>query len=233
MSNGLNLGSIVNIASLAAGFVTGGATWVALAQQLFQSVATQAFSQALSQIGINGPLAETLTSAFSLGVGGGGNSSQASLPQQLVETLRDASNHDESGRFTGDLDRAQNDLADTFKEILDRRLQNDREEATSSGSGKKSLQGGGAESWLVAIAKALGTKAGEIAKEMTAISQEISGLDVSKGAGKDAQQENALKMNQLSTELQGQSQMYKILTDSISTTLKSIGDGMSGLSRRQ
>ena len=230
MSNGLNLGSIVNIASLAAGFVTGGATWVALAQQLFQNVATQAFSQALSQIGISGPLAETLTSAFSAGIGGG---SSSSLPSQVVDTLRDAANHDDSGRFTGDLDRAQNDLADTFKEMLDRRLSNDREEATSSASGKKSLQGGGAESWLVAIAKALGTKAGEIAKEMTSISQEISGLDVSKGAGKEAQQENALKMNQLSTELQGQSQMYKILTDSISTTLKSIGDGMSGLSRRQ
>jgi archaellum component FlaC len=82
------------------------------------------------------------------------------------------------------------------------------------------------------MSKALGKKLGEVAKRMTELSNEMNDLNVTSG-NKDQQAQNAEKMNQLNAELQGQSRLYKILSDSVSTVLKSIGDGMDNLSRKQ
>ncbi|MDR6993155.1 hypothetical protein [Luteimonas sp. 3794] len=87
--------------------------------------------------------------------------------------------------------------------------------------------GGGGESWLVAMAKALGTMLGEKAGNMVQTSKEME-----KYSGSDSK-EDAQKFSELQTKFQAESQMFSMLSNTISTALKSIGEGLTANARKQ
>ncbi|MGY6518276.1 MAG: hypothetical protein ACXIUZ_06135 [Lysobacteraceae bacterium] len=228
--------SLVNVATIGSALFTGGASL--FASQALSQVATRAFAQAAAQFA-GQAAGQFATQAFAQAFQGaiqqvfGQPANGAS--QDLLDQVFDAANHQgPDGRFSGDLDRAQNNMQNAMRELIQHMVDTNRENASGRAreAGGQGGAQGGSNSWLVAIARALGEQAGQIAAQMTKIANEISSLDVSGGSSRQ-QQSAALRMNQLNAELQGQSQMYKILSDSISTALKSIGDGMSGVARRQ
>jgi hypothetical protein len=211
MSNGLNFNSILNVGMFAAGFFTGGATWAALGQQLLSQVATQAFSSALDQLGVGGPLKDLALNAFSEGAAGSADGAGI-FDQELLDTVRNAANHQGAdGQYTGELDRAQQDLAKDITQFL------------AESYGRKDAEGsGGSDSWLVAMAKAMGRMAGDKAQKMKDLSTKLEGLD-----------QDAKEYNETLFELQGSSQEYNLMTSAFSQVIKSVGEGLAQLARKQ
>ena len=88
-------------------------------------------------------------------------------------------------------------------------------------SGKK------AGSWLEALARALGEAAGEKAGKMVDLSNQISGLSG------DSSPEAAKQMTALNSELSGVSKIFSLMQETLNTTVKSIGEGLSTVARKQ
>jgi phage-related protein len=84
---------------------------------------------------------------------------------------------------------------------------------------------GGSDSWLVAIAKAMGKVAGQHAKRIAELSQKLETLN-----GKDpSQADQAMKVN---NELQGETQMLNLLQTAFSNALKTIGEATATMARK-
>jgi hypothetical protein len=115
------------------------------------------------------------------------------------------------------------------KDLVDKVKEDMGDRAKGKGSGSSSGAGGkkAAGSWLEAIARALGEVAGEKAAKMVDLSNQIS-----EKAG-DSSPESAKEMTALNAELSGTSQMFKTLQETMNTTVKSIGEGLSTVARKQ
>ena len=132
----------------------------------------------------------------------------------------------------------QKQMDDLVKQLVDNirtQLGEESKDATSEATGGGKADGkrsGG--SWLQAIAKAMGEVLGQKAGEMVKLSDKISSLaQEGKGLEGDAKADNAADMTAAQTELQGVSQEYKLLTETISTVLKGIGEALSTMGRKQ
>jgi hypothetical protein len=119
--------------------------------------------------------------------------------------------------FAQDFGKSVKDFAQS---IMD--LGNDRDCEGAKGGGKGGKSAG---SWLVAIAKAMGAAAGEHAKKLVDLSQQI---EQKSGASGDA----AKEVTGLQAEFQAESQMFSMLQSSFSNAIKSIGEGMSQMARK-
>ena len=80
----------------------------------------------------------------------------------------------------------------------------------------------------MAIAKALGEVLGKKAAKMVELSEKISEA----GAGDDKQQA-ALDSQKYNAEFQATNQEFQILSTAFNTAMKSIGEGMSAMARKQ
>jgi hypothetical protein len=127
-------------------------------------------------------------------------------------------------------------VQDLMKGIIDR-VKEEMSPNKPGGAGKK---GGGGGSWLEAIAKALGAAAGEKAAKMVELSNKISDLSAeganitgTDDAAKKAQADNAAKMTEANAELSGVSKMFSLMQETLNTTVKSIGEGLSTVARKQ
>lgn len=84
--------------------------------------------------------------------------------------------------------------------------------------------GGGSKSWLVMIARALGKKLGEIAEKMVDLANSLERL-----TGEDDAQEFMI----VNAELQAQAQMFNVESTTLATVVKSVGEGMAAIARKQ
>lgn len=92
--------------------------------------------------------------------------------------------------------------------------------------------GAGTGGWLQAIAKAMGKTLGDKASQMVKLSSELQGLTGKTGnATKDA--ENAAKFNEKTTEFQATGQEYSLLNSVFTNAIKSIGEAISTMARKQ
>jgi len=91
-------------------------------------------------------------------------------------------------------------------------------------------KGGTGGGWLQAIAKAMGRTLGEKASEMVALSKEMSSLQ---GNGSSSDSQNAQQFNMDMTQFQATSQEYSILQNTFSTAIKSLGEALSSMARKQ
>ena len=85
--------------------------------------------------------------------------------------------------------------------------------------------GGGGGSWLEAIAEAMGNALGQMAQKLV---DESSSLQSMAGNQNDAQQFQATM-----AKFQADAQMFSMLSNAFSTSIKSIGDGMTTMASKQ
>lgn len=92
-----------------------------------------------------------------------------------------------------------------------------------NGADEYRTRGGGVGNWLVAIARNMGEAAGRLAQKMVNLADQLQGL-----TGKD----DAQKFNAVAAELQGYSQMFNIMSQTESTVVKGLGEGMATAVRK-
>ncbi|MDO5624122.1 MAG: hypothetical protein Q4G71_05490 [Pseudomonadota bacterium] len=153
----------------------------------------------------------------------------------------------------GDADKTIQEMAQKIVDIVTKRLNEGVKGAGGEGGEGEAAAGSGrkktAGSWLMLIAQAMGEVLGEKAAKMVELSQEVSAAAKEQKAAaqemKDAKTEDqkkdagasdkkaAARMTEAQTELQGVSQEYKLLTETISTVIKGIGESLSTMGRKQ
>ncbi len=93
--------------------------------------------------------------------------------------------------------------------------------------------GGAKKGWLHAIAQAMGDAQGKLAARMVGLSQTLSNL-AGPASGKGPGAEQAAKEFQVAmTDFQATSQLFSMTSNASSTALKSIGEGMTAVARKQ
>jgi len=91
--------------------------------------------------------------------------------------------------------------------------------------GAHGAAGGGGGSWLEAIAEAMGNALGQMAQKLV---DESNSLQSMAGNQNDAQQFQATM-----ARFQADAQMFSMLSNAFSTSIKSIGDGMTTMASKQ
>jgi len=108
-------------------------------------------------------------------------------------------------------------LSDSLTSIMDQAMLDETAGGAEGGSGS-------GRNWLVALAKALGAQAGEHLENMIDLGDKIGGVN---------SQESPELFAEMQAEMQGNAQMYKISSEGLSTALKSAGEALSALARKQ
>ena len=225
MSSGIGgnwLNTIVSLAGVAAAAFTGGASLVAtqaltqLATQAFSQAATQVLGQAMGSI-VSDAFSSMLTEGFSQ-LEGFGSQAVSDAANGFLHALN---NQGSNGGYTGDVDRAQNQLADAFAQNIQ---QNQSAAESIAQMGQQQDKDGGATSakgkgsWLWALAKVMGEKIDESANKM---------IDMANKVNADGQNASA------STNFQVASQEFGLIMNAITTAIKSIGEGLQTAARKQ
>lgn len=110
----------------------------------------------------------------------------------------------------------------TAEEIMQNTMQMMSEESRGSCGG--SSEGSAPTSWFAALAKAMGEIAGKHLDKMVELSDKMQDL-----TGKD----DAGEMAAVQSEFQAEAQMFKMASEAASTAIKSIGEGLSAMARKQ
>jgi hypothetical protein len=133
-----------------------------------------------------------------------------------------------------------NELADAIVQSVRGQIQAEGDGADAGGATKAS---GG--SWMQAIARAMGQVLGNKASRMVELSQKIQDLSdrsrtaVGEGtppvddAGRAQQLQDAAESQRLNTEFQATGQEFNLLQTTFSTAMKTLGEGMASIARRQ
>ena len=116
-------------------------------------------------------------------------------------------------------DQSCNDSMDGILSMIQKSMQ-DETSAASKGAGG---QGGGGN-WLTVLARALGKVAGEHLKKMVELGEKMGQLD---------SKEQASEFAKTQAEFQAESQIFKMFQEAIGTMVKSIGEGMTSVARKQ
>lgn len=156
--------------------------------------------------------------------------SNGATTSEQINQFADAANLSDADR--GTLQRLGADLNTAIADATSRGA------ADAAGGTEATNDTKGKGSWLMALAKALGGMAGKSAANIVKLSGELTKLGDEKAnaAGGDdpkAKEQAAADYNEKNTELQGASQEFSLLMNTISTTLKSLGEGMSTVARKQ
>lgn len=141
---------------------------------------------------------------------------------------------------------AQDDINDAYRDLMrfyaEQRLEElDEDLKAGPGEQKKSkeLGGDGSGNWLVVLAKAMGAAAGEHLKQAVLSGYniaEISGRtdqDTNTQAGRDFNAQKAKDMAIEQASMQAHTQMFKMAFEATATLIKTTGEGMSAMARKQ
>lgn len=143
-------------------------------------------------------------------------------------------------------------LLEKVRELMNERTLDETKEATSTDKkGEGARKKKSAQSWFAAIAEAMGKVYGAKTAEVVRLSGEVSNVAdkqaalADKNKGIDPKDEKATKaaeaekeklaaeMTKKQTELQGAAQEMKLISETVSTLLKSIGEALAGMARKQ
>ena len=226
MSGGINFGNIFNAAlQVGLGALTGGTSLLATAAMSFaKQLFTQVFNQVVDALPIPQTVKDAMQAAFAAGIG-----DYQGLRSEAYELIQNAANSDPRGNFTGDLDRAVNDLYRGMDNLL-------REGIRRSRSAAGGAEGGsGGESWLIAMAEALGSLMGDKAEKML---QALSAAEAvnSRSVGNNDQAGQARQAREFNLQMarfQGFAQEFSIVSNAASTAIKAVGEGAGGVARKQ
>jgi hypothetical protein len=140
------------------------------------------------------------------------NNSHGCVPCECQEMCNELYDRMNTGNCGGS-EEMENSVVQTALDQLCKST-DDQGKETSNGKGN----------WLVVLASALGKQAGEHLKAMVDLGKEMGGMD---------SKENPEEFAQMQAEFQAESQMFKMFQEAISTMIKSIGEGLSSVARKQ
>lgn len=223
MSQGISFHSLSTAALNASTPLDGGSSLVL--KSAARQIAHEAFTNAITDQ--FGPSGTSASDAFSASFAGDDTASlsgwnDSALPQATNDLIAAANHQGLNGAYTGDADRFRSDLTDAMSKDIQDVINNESLMRTLKGGSDKDGNGLG-ESWLVAIAKAMGKMLGQQAQHLVDLTNQMS-----QHTGKD----DAQVFQQLNAEFSAQSQMFGILSNSFSNSIKTIGDGLTTLARK-
>lgn len=200
--------SVINPMTLAQ-LAMGPAGWASIAMKaLTSAVAQQAIQMVGQQLGLPQQAISLAQNAFASSSGLG--SALGNNPiQEAVSSLADSFSL--SPREQGDLTRTSQDAA---RRLADSMLESEE---------FKNAKGGGKGSIFMQIAVALGKLADKKMGEMATLANEIGGI-------KDGKQANVV--TQKTGEMQAKGQEFGLISNAMSNSIKSIGDGITQLARK-
>ncbi len=100
------------------------------------------------------------------------------------------------------------------------------------GVGGSDYSSSAANSWFIAIAKALGKALQDLADEIKQLSDQLTGIDATQGS-EEQQEQAAQDRVDIQTELQGLAQKFSFAMQTAGTVIKGIGEGMAAMARKQ
>lgn len=213
----------------------------AMIGQMIGGMVDQAFSGAMDKAGVDsetkGQAQNAYRDAFREASGGMEPNSPAgngSIHDQ-IDRFSDAANASPADR--GRLQQLSDELQKSINDMI---AKGSADAAGGAGGSDdtKAAKGKTGGSWLMAIAKALGEAAGKSAAHLTGLANELSAASDKKIAaadgGSDKEKEVAAQeYNQKNVEFQGASQEFNLLMQTVSTALKTLGESMGAVARKQ
>ncbi|MFC4822145.1 hypothetical protein [Dokdonella ginsengisoli] len=209
----------------------------AMIGQMIGGVLDQALSGAMNNNGIDQNTQDQAQTAyrdaFRQASGGLDPTGGSGSLRDQVDQFADATNASPADR--GRLQQ----LTDELQQLVNDAVARGSAEA-AGGQEARDTKGGKGEggSWLMAIAKALGGTAGQAAARMVKLSDELAELGDKKAGLADskdtkAKEQAASDYNQKQVEFQGASQEFTLLMNTISTAIKSLGESLTTMARKQ
>lgn len=209
----------------------------AMIGQMIGGMLDQALSGAMQNNGIDQNTQDQASTAYkdAFREASGGlepNSPARGSLRQQADQFADATNASPADR--GRLQQ----LTDELEQLVNDAVARGSAEAAGGQEAKDAKSGKGEGSWLMAIAKALGGTAGKAAARMVKLSDELSELGDKKAGLADskdtkAKEQAAADYNQKQVEFQGASQEFTLLMNTISTAIKSLGESLATMARKQ
>jgi hypothetical protein len=199
MSGGFNPVNLVS--QVALGVATGGTSLFAqLATQLVSSIGQQVIQQVGQQLGLPPAIIDLAQGAFAAEVG------DFSGLQQNVQEAAD--------NFSGALGASPAEQGGFSNEINDviNRMASD---LATSDDAKNAKLGGKGQSWLMAIASALGKKLDKMSNELSSMADQVTDKNPS-----------------MTTKFGAKSQEFSILMNSATNAIKTIGEGLANSARK-
>jgi|KBSSwiStaDraftv2_1062776.scaffolds.fasta_scaffold00050_73 uncharacterized protein YukE len=207
MSLNININTLAQGVELAATIETGGTLPAALAagRQALALTTTNSFDNSLTQMGITGHARDAAVNVFGASFSEASGAPRGDSPG--AQAVLDASFRN------GNLAPASQNVTDSMTRLtiaLGIKGQQD-----GGGGG-----GGDGESWLEAIARAMGKALGTMAQNLVNESNQLSSLS-GDSSGSGAQQ-----FQTVMAKFQAHSQLFGMLSDAFANAIKSIGQGM-------
>lgn len=158
------------------------------------------------------------------------NTNSGLLDGANIDQMREDSKLGTSVQAQSDADEALSDLMKYYHEQRTEELESEMV-ATNPGERGPSQPGGDvANHWLVVLAKAMGGAAGEHLKKAVELGKQIAEVS-GRTDGNDAQ--NAKDMAELQAQMQAHTQMFKLASEATATVIKTTGEGLSTMARKQ
>jgi hypothetical protein len=187
-------------------------------QQSVDSLAASSVSKMVNSVIDSLPMPDFMKDAAKAQVAQALSPFQSASPAGLDAGVKEVLSNP-SAAAGGKSGSGSSDPAAGVGSIMGQAMQDEMEEASSGSSG-----GGAGGNWLAILARALGSTAGEHLKKMVELGDKMGELDST---------ENPEEFAQFQSEFQAESQIFKMFQEAIGTMVKSIGEGMSTVARKQ
>jgi hypothetical protein len=208
MSFGININMLPQAIELAATIESGGTMPLVLGagQQALSLTASNSFSNSLTQLGITGGNRDSAVNTFASSFADASGIPAGDSPG--TQAVLDASFRN------GNLAPASQNVTDSMTRMTIALGIKGQQDSGGGGSG------GNGESWLEAIARAMGKALGTMAQNLVNESNQLSSLS-GNSSGSGAQQ-----FQTVMAQFQAHSQLFGMLSDAFANAIKSIGQGM-------
>jgi hypothetical protein len=199
--------------SLTATYDSGAHPLTTAGQQAVTQTAGNSFSATLTNQGITGGSRDAATQVFDTNFTQASGFAQGDSP--TTQAVLDSSYRN------GNLAPASQNLTDSMTRMTIALGMKGQQQAGGSGG-----SGGDGESWLEAIARAMGQALGTMAQNLVNESNELSSLS-GNSSGSGAQQ-----FQTVMAQFQAHSQLFGMLSDAFANAIKSIGQGMQTMASK-
>jgi hypothetical protein len=208
MSLHININTVPQVIELTATATSGGTLPLVLTagQQALALTAKSSFGNSLTQVGITGDTRDSAVNAFASSFTDASGFPSGDSP--TTQAVLDASFRN------GNLAPASQNVTDSMTRMTIALGIKGQQDSSGGGSG------GNGESWLEAIARAMGKALGTMAQNLVNESNQLSSLSGNSSAS------GAQQFQTVMAKFQAHSQLFGMLSDAFSNAIKSIGQGM-------